>query len=128
MKEQDIRDLNVFRKYLELSRLDAERIFSDKSSFEDIACPACSCLERVVEIHKHGFTYVRCTKCETLFVNPRPAIADLQRFYGDSESTTYWVNEFFKPKAENRRQLMFRPRAELIASRFAGSIPNLFWT
>lgn len=121
MKERDIRDLDVFRRYLELSRLDADRIFSDKSNFEDIACPACDCADREVEIQKHGFTYVRCAKCETLFVNPRPVIADLQRFYGDSESTTYWVNEFFKPKAENRRQLMFRPRAELIASRFVES-------
>lgn len=121
MKEQDIRDLDVFRKYLELSRQDADRIFSDKSTFETIACPACDSAGHEPEIQKHGFTYVRCTQCETLFVNPRPGIADLQRFYGDSVSTTYWVNEFFKPKAENRRQLMFRPRAELIASRFAGS-------
>ena len=64
---------------------------------------------------------MRCIKCETLFVNPRPGIADLQRFYGNSESTTYWVNEFFKPKAENRRRLMFRPRAEIITHRFAES-------
>ena len=121
MKEQDIRDLNIFRKYLELSRQDADRIFSDKTTFETIACPACGAADCQPEIQKHGFTYVRCAHCETLFVNPRPGIADLQRFYGDSESTTYWVNEFFMPKAENRRKLMFQPRAELIASRFAAS-------
>ena len=119
MKEQDIRDLDVFRKYLDLSRQDADRIFSDKSSFEKTGCPACNSIEHEPEIQKHGFTYVRCTDCDTLFVNPRPRIADLQRFYGDSESTSFWVNEFFMPKAENRRQLMFRPRAELIAKRFA---------
>ena len=119
MKEQDIRDLNVFREYLELSRQDADRIFSTKSSFQDINCPACDNGDREVEIQKHGFTYVRCTKCETIFVSPRPGISDLQRFYGNSESTTFWVNEFFMPKAENRRRLMFQPRAELIASRFA---------
>ena len=118
MKEQDIRDPDVFRKYLELSRRDAERIFSDKSTFENIACPACDSAEHTAEIHKHGFTYARCAGCETLFVNPRPHIADLQRFYGDSESTTYWVNEFFMPKAESRRQLMFRPRAQAIVERF----------
>ncbi len=118
MKEQDIRDLKVFRRYLELSRLDAERIFADHSAFEKIACPACESIDDSAEIHKHGFTYVRCPRCETLYVNPRPSIADLQKFYSKSESTTFWVNEFFKPKAENRRVLMFRPRAEAIAHRF----------
>jgi SAM-dependent methyltransferase len=118
MKEQDIRDLAVFRRYLELSRQDADRIFSDHSRFEKIACPACESKEQVAEIDKHGFTYVRCPQCETLFVNPRPKVADLQKFYSESESTTFWVNEFFKPKAENRRTLMFRPRAEAIAQRF----------
>ncbi len=118
MKEEDIRDLNVFRRYLELSRQDADRIFSDHSKFEKIACPACQSNEQTAEIDKHGFTYVRCRRCETLFVNPRPKLADLQKFYSESESTTFWVNKFFKPKAENRRVLMFRPRAEAIIERF----------
>jgi ribosomal protein S27E len=118
MKEEDIRDLKVFRRYLELSRQDADRIFSDRSSFEEINCPACESIDNRAEIQKHGFTYVRCPRCETLFVNPRPKLADLQKFYAESESTTFWVNEFFKPKAENRRTLMFRPRAEAIAHRF----------
>ena len=118
MKEEDIRDLKVFRRYLELSRRDADRIFSDHSRFEKIKCPACDSNDHTAEIQKHGFTYVRCTQCETLYVNPRPRIMDLQKFYSDSDSTTFWVNEFFKPKAENRRALMFRPRAETIARRF----------
>ena len=81
MKEPDIRDLDVFRNYLELSKCDANRIFSDKSSFEEIACPACDYSESEVENQKHGFTYVRCTACETLLASPMPVIADLQRFY-----------------------------------------------
>jgi SAM-dependent methyltransferase len=118
MKEQDIRDLDVFRRYLELSRQDADRIFSDRSKFQTIACPACDCSEHVAYLEKNGFTYVRCRECQTFYVNPRPTFADLQKFYSDSESTSYWVNYFFKPKAESRRVLMFRPRAETIVNRF----------
>jgi len=118
VKEEDIRKREVFNKYLELVRLDAERLFSDKSTFLKVPCPACGASAGEPVIVKNGFAYCQCSSCDTLFVNPRPPSDDLKKFYAESPSTRYWVHEFFKPVAEVRREKIFRPRAEYIASRF----------
>jgi SAM-dependent methyltransferase len=121
MREQDIRNREVHNKYLELVRLDSERIFRDKSGFASIDCPACAGKNQLFQFHKAGFSYVQCGDCETLFVSPRPTYSNLMEIYKDSPSTTFWVNDFFLPMAEVRREKVFRPRAEYIAQRF----PNL---
>lgn len=116
MKESDIRKRDAFNRYLELSRLDINRFFSDRSMFEYVCCPACGAEHNKRWAMKEGFRYVECERCFTIFANPRPHAADLSRFYRESESTSFWVNEFFKPVAEVRRVRMFRPRAEHVAS------------
>ncbi len=117
MKEEEIRKRDVFNKYLELVQKDVENYF-DFSSFKDGDCPACGNSEHVPEFEKIGFRYVSCKKCETLYVNPRPAFETLNIFYSESPSTSFWVNEFFKPVADVRREKMFRPRAEFISKFF----------
>ena len=37
--------------------------------------------------------------------------------YSSSESSKYWVNDFFLPKINERREKFFKPRAEFIAYR-----------
>ena len=115
MKEEEIRKRDVFNEYLELVRADSEKLFFDHSQFVSIDCPACGSSENNPEIEKYGFTYVQCKRCDTLFVNPRPPVSVLNDFYARSESTSFWVNKFFLPVAEARREKIFRPRAELIA-------------
>ncbi|WP_061214989.1 methyltransferase domain-containing protein [Syntrophomonas wolfei] len=121
MREEDIRKRDVFNRYLDLSRKDAENFFANHNRFIDIQCPACNSGNYQYEFDKYGFTYVSCPVCHTLFVNPRPAFDDLIRFYADSPSTHYWVEEFFKPVAEVRREKIFRPRAEYVTE----VLPNL---
>jgi len=118
VKEEDIRKREVFNKYLELVRLDAEKLFPDKSTFLEVPCPGCGASAGEPVIVKNGFAYCQCPHCDTLFVNPRPPFEGLRKFYAESPSTKYWVNEFFKPVAEVRREKIFRPRAEYIVSRF----------
>jgi len=118
MKEDEIRKREVFNKYLDLVRIDAEQFFSDKIKFISIDCPACGSASNKEEIVKNGFTYVQCTDCATLFVSPRPPFSELMKFYADSPSTNFWVKEFFLPVAEVRREKIFKPRATYIAERF----------
>jgi SAM-dependent methyltransferase len=118
MKEEDIRKRSVLNRYLELVDEDAARLFGDRSRFESIGCPACGGRDLADRFDKTGFTYVQCAGCETLFVNPRPTNEDLMRIYVDSPSTRFWVNDFFLPTAEARREKIFKPRAQLIAERF----------
>lgn len=115
MKEEEIRIGKVFDKYLELVKEDVRKFFDPHAS-EEVKCPACDSDDFGEEFEKLGFKYVNCRSCSTLFVNPRPGLKALRQFYSESNSTTFWVNEFFKPVAENRRKKIFRPRAEYVKS------------
>jgi len=115
MKEEEIRNRSVFNRYLELVAEDVQEIFTDKSSFIQINCPACGGKNYQPQFEKVGFTYVLCPECGTLFVNPRPPYELLMDFYTRSPSTSFWIHEFFTPVAEARREKIFRPRAEYIS-------------
>ena len=114
MKEEEIRKRDVFNKYLELVEKDV-RDFFEFNSFIETNCPACGSSDFLFEFEKLSFKYVSCKKCSTLFVNPRPQFDVLRGFYSKSSSTSFWVNEFFKPVAEVRRKKIFKPRAEYIS-------------
>lgn len=115
MKEQDIRNPQTHQRYLEMVREDAARFFGNASKLEEALCPACQTSEYQKEFVKFGFSYVSCVSCRTLYVNPRPKVEPLKEFYVRSPSSRYWVEEFFKPVAEARREKIFRPRATLVA-------------
>lgn len=114
MKEEDIRNRDLFNKYLELSAKDAEHYFSNKENYSQINCPACDEKESPGIFEKHGFNYCKCNNCDTIYCNPRPPLAQFLEFYKDSPSTQFWVNEFFMTVAEQRRIKMIKPRAEFI--------------
>lgn len=117
VKEDEIRDRRAFARYLDIVRDDIEQVFSDKSIFSHVACPACDGDHFEEAFIKAGFRYVVCVQCDTLFVNPRPSAEALTRFYLESPSSRYWIKEFFKPVAEIRREKIFRPRAQYVAER-----------
>jgi SAM-dependent methyltransferase len=114
MKEDDIRKREVFNKYLALVEEDVRNIF-DSKTFITVDCPACGSSDFKFEFKKMGFQYKSCEACHTVFVNPRPHFDDLKKLYTASKSTTYWVNEFFKPLAGVRQEKIFRPRAKYIS-------------
>lgn len=120
MKEEEIRKRDIFNKYLDLVKKDV-RDFFDFKSFVEINCPACGDDDSIHEFEKLGFKYVSCRNCSTLFVNPRPPFNTLKEFYSRSASTSFWVNEFFKPVAEVRREKIFEPRAEYVSKIFNGN-------
>lgn len=120
MKEQDIRQRDVHSRYLELVRIDSESIFSDRSNFQHIDCPVCKNMDCPRQFDRYGFFYVQCNVCDTLFVDPRPDYSDLAKFYEDSPSTRYWIDEFFMPMVEARREKIFKPRAVYVSSQFPG--------
>lgn len=118
MKEDEIRKRDVLNRYLELVKIDSEVIFQDKSTFQSLPCPACGSDRYDSQFDKSGFCYVQCGACDTLFVNPRPTYKNLMQIYTDSPSTKFWVEDFFLPMAEARREKIFKPRAEYITKKF----------
>lgn len=114
MKEEEIRSRSAHNRYLELIAEDVQTIFSDRSKFVKIDCPACGGKKYQTQFEKTGFTLVLCPDCGTLFVNPRPPSRLLNDFYTKSRSASFFVHGFFQPVAEARREKIFRPRAEYI--------------
>lgn len=118
MKEEDIRKRDRLARYLELVREDCARSFGDGIGLSPVACPACESLDAGFEFAKDGFEYATCRSCETLYARTRPSFDRLKSFYAESAATTYWINEFFAPVADARREKVFRPRAEYVVSTF----------
>jgi SAM-dependent methyltransferase len=115
VKEEEIRPQELFNRYLELSRQDVERCFSDRSRFEHAPCPACGADDPRPGVEKHGFVYVHCGHCGSLYTSPRPSADDIDDFYRTGEAVRFWASDFFRVTAEARRERMFRPRARLAA-------------
>ncbi len=114
MKESDIRPAALFKKYLELSAADAITYFSDSRRAE-LPCPACGSKDTRPAFVKHGFGYVLCESCSTLYQSPRPSAADFARFYQESLSARYWAGTFFPAVAEARRVHLIRPKVQELA-------------
>lgn len=120
MKEEEIRKKEVLNKYLKLVERDVKKILVDRGSFLIIRCPSCGSGTFDFQFQKSGFSYVLCRECATLFANPRPSLESLHDFYAKSESSVFWVEEFFKPMVEARREKIFRPQAEFVRDALAG--------
>ena len=102
VKEEEIRQRAALDRYLELVSEDVRTMFSDRSCFIQIDCPACGNKNYRPQFEKSGFTYVLCPECGTLFVNPRPPAQLLTDYYTSSRSASFWVHDFFQPVAEAR--------------------------
>lgn len=114
MKEADIRPKELFNRYLELVAKDGSALLADRDGFITSACPGCG-EAGAPSFLKQGFQYAECRECGSLFLNPRPSAARMDQFYREADSVRFWSSEFYRVTAENRREAMFRPRAEMIA-------------
>jgi 2-polyprenyl-3-methyl-5-hydroxy-6-metoxy-1,4-benzoquinol methylase len=112
MKESEIRPNGIFEKYLDLTRQDSIKYFSDTNRIRG-NCPACN-IPGKKALSKHGFRYDECPSCLTLFVNPRPEAAAFRRYYTESASAKFWADTFYKETADVRREKIWRHKAELI--------------
>ncbi len=115
MKENDIRPRELHNRYLELSKKDADKVFSNVE-WAELHCPACSSENHHESFVKDNFPYHECIDCESLFQSPRPPQNAFEAFYVDSESSNFWATEFFPKVAEVRREKIFAPRAQRVNS------------
>ena len=114
MKEKSIRPDYLMRENAKLHAEDVENLLKYRDEFTEIFCPACESKRYEIVFKKDGFTFVKCTKCETVFINPRPTPKMLAEFYTTSKSIKHW-NDYIFPASENsRRSQIFIPRARRV--------------
>lgn len=118
-KEFEIRPRALFDEFLAIAKRDIDVFFADHAGFTRVPCPACASAQGRASFVKHGFTYVECGECGSLFVSPRPTSAMIDRFYRESETSKFWAERFFPETAEARRVHIFQPRADVIGDLIA---------
>lgn len=114
MREAEIRPESLLKQYLELSLLDGERCFAGRPVV-NLPCVACGGGATDFVFEKNGFLFSLCSRCGTLFQNPRATPGVFLDFYLKSESTRFWSEVFFPAVAEPRRKNIFQPRVEIIS-------------
>lgn len=112
MKEEEIRPKKIFDEYLRLAKQDTD-IYFDNVERVSGKCPACEDVG-VHAFEKFGFSYEVCPGCQTLFVNPRPISDAFSKYYTESQSSKFWATTFYKQTAQARRELLWKPKAQLI--------------
>jgi SAM-dependent methyltransferase len=122
MKENDIRPQELFDELLRLNKLDIDTYFTNTTN-EPILCPAC-CNEGTSSFVKNGFGFDECSLCKTLYVSPRPKREYFDAYYTDSLSTKYWATTFYKATEQNRRKMLWKPKAKMILDKINQFAPN----
>jgi len=112
MKEEEIRPQKIFDEFLRLSQKDIEEFFVDALT-ENGLCPACDNFGEFV-FKKNGFEFQTCSKCNTLFVNPRPSAKNFAKYYQQSSAAKYWATTFYKETAEARKEKLWKPKAKMV--------------
>ncbi|MDP0562394.1 MAG: class I SAM-dependent methyltransferase [Candidatus Endonucleobacter sp. (ex Gigantidas childressi)] len=112
MKEEEIRPEKLFDELLRLNKEDAVIYFSE-SEYKRILCPACGEKGAFV-FNKNGFEFDECRKCKTLYVSFRPDKESFNNYYSDSNSSKFWATTFYKATKQNRREMLWKPKAQFI--------------
>ncbi len=115
LHDADIRPPALLNEFKRLSLRDAAHFLGEESTWEAVACTACGQDVPSPAFVKEGFPYTQCDHCSSLYVNPRPRVADVTRYYADSEAIRYRVAQFSEASASQRRIHLARSRAAWIA-------------
>ena len=115
LRETDIRPDHLMKGQAERLAADIQGLLQYKDQFVCVPCPACGCELSDKVFEKYELSYVVCSRCETMYVNPRPTPAILDMYYSASENYAYWNKYIFPASEDSRREKIFRPRAEQLA-------------
>jgi 2-polyprenyl-3-methyl-5-hydroxy-6-metoxy-1,4-benzoquinol methylase len=100
--------LNINKNlYLE----DIKELLKNKNEFVYVVCPACQSKQYIPKFNKNGFNFVECANCKTVYINPRPTLNMLEKYYSEGKSIQYWNDEIYPKSEEIRRSKIFKPRA-----------------
>jgi len=112
--ENDIRP-DIFNANKEIAyKKDLLFLISKMDSFIDVNCPACNKNNKNIYFSKNNMRYVKCSKCKTVYISPRPNNNILNEFYKNSEGYKFW-NKYIFPSSEKARiKNIFIPRVNRI--------------
>jgi 2-polyprenyl-3-methyl-5-hydroxy-6-metoxy-1,4-benzoquinol methylase len=115
LSEEEIRP-EAFKEEQERTLLaDAEWLVAHRDRFRPSSCPMCDADEPSPAWHKHGLEFVRCGRCASYYLSPRPDPDLLGEFFARSEHYRFWNEVIFPASEDARREKIFAPRARRVA-------------
>lgn len=115
----DIRPEEAEKRYMELYKkelkamLDPDTGLVKASLLMERNCPVCSASTVEKTFVKDGFTFVKCSKCGLLYVNPTIKDSELENYYNCEALVFYEKNILLKTR-EIRNEKIFMPRVNLV--------------
>jgi SAM-dependent methyltransferase len=122
LREEDIRPAAVMAEQARLYAADVARLMEGAGGFVEVPCPACESESWAPQWGKYGLSYRRCAACGTVYVSPRPTLAQLDAYYRTSANHEYWSRVVFPASEAARRERIFRPRARRVAELADGGV------
>ena len=83
---------------------DIERLHRRRKEFVAVSCPCCGEERPTFAFEKHGFSFVRCPECLTVYMSPRPSEQVMADYYSNSENYAYWAKFIFPASEAVRRE------------------------
>ena len=79
LRESEIRPDHLMQGQAEALAADIRWLLQHKDGFVHVPCPACGSENATKAFEKNELTYVICSDCGTMYTNPRPTPAILDR-------------------------------------------------
>lgn len=89
---------------------DVNWLLGRSQEFETVKCPACDNDSYRPAYEKYGFNFVGCSRCRTVYMNPRANSATLSEFYSRSKVYEFWDRFVFPATRGARKEKIFKPR------------------
>lgn len=116
LREEDIRPAALMADKQACIEADRRFLLERRDRWVAVRCPACDGAASRPFGEKQGFAYVACAQCETVYTNPRPCLELLGEFYATSQNYAYWNERIFPATEASRRDRIFHPRAQRLAT------------
>jgi len=95
------------------------------SLVESIACPLCGSRAFHTRVVKHGFTYVTCSHCGFVYVNPQFTSEAIHTVYNDEDVREFFFRELLLPYVERDQKPEFERRIGEIRKHVRNPHPRL---
>ena len=109
LSEKELCPDELLRGQEEAFANDIRRLQARRSEFVDVPCPACESSQSTFEFSKHTFDYQQCSRCQTIYMSPRPSPEVMSAYYSNSENYQYWAKHIFPASEQSRRQKLHEP-------------------
>lgn len=116
MRENDIRPDRTDAEVNRLASIDFKKVLDRRGEFVDVNCPACDANEHDLFFKRAGYSFLKCSNCDTVYVSPRPTNEILSYYYLNSLSDKFWSESIYPETDKARLEYIVKPRVERVIS------------